>query len=159
MMPLLTIKEQNSRLNELQCFTHKWSCRGYGSSRLILACTDKQISYRKGCGYDRLGACVGDLIEHFFKNELTRLAKRFAKTKCNHYKSSQEFYGLFLKKDGSVYLDGACGLSCMEKILNAIGFSLVRGGDTGNVGNTGSVFYYLKPVTKHIRNYQLSSIK
>jgi len=161
MKTLLTLKQQKEHLsnNRDYAFIHKWSARGYGSSRLIISTTDEQGAYRNGCGYDRFGASLGDLIEHLFKPELIRLAKRFAKTRSNGRKSSKEFYGLFVNQDGDVYLDGACGDSCMQLILNAIGFSLVRGGDTGNAGQAGSVFYYLKPVNKHTRDHWLAPIK
>ena len=133
MKTLLTIAQQNEHLNSNNdySFTHKWSCRGYGSSRLVTQ-TEGQVARATGCGYDRFGTVLGDFIEHFFMAELERLAKRFVKTKSGFRRSSPEFYGLFANKDGRVYLDGGCGGSSMEKVLNAIGFELKRLADTGN---------------------------
>ena len=160
MKTLLTIAQQNEHLNSNNdySFTHKWSCRGYGSSRLVMQ-TEGQVARATGCGYDRFGTVLGDFIEHFFMAELERLAKRFVKTKSGFRRSSPEFYGLFANKDGRVYLDGGCGGSSMEKVLNAIGFELKRLADTGNKGQSGDVFYSLKPISKHVRGYSISKIQ
>jgi len=161
MNTLLNITQQQEALSihNDYSFTHKWSCRGMGSSRLAMSDSGTQVARAGGCGYDRFGKVLGDLIEYYFMPELQRLAKRYAKTKGNYSKSSKEFYGLFARKDGTVYLDGACGDSSMTKILNAIGFDLKRSGDTGNAGQNGQVFYHLKPLSKHARKYYIATIK
>ena len=140
-------------------FNHKWSCRGDASSRLIMEYTGVTVAKANGAGYDRFGRVLGDLIEHFFMGELKCLAKRFAKKKGSYSKSSKEFYGLFLRPDGTVYLDGACGVSSMEKILNAIGFDFTQRANTGYTGQNGTEFYNLKPISKHARKYRIKPIK
>jgi len=161
MNTLLTIADQNIKLSDNfdYGFTHKWSSRGMGSSRIFNTHLGDQVTRAGGCGYDRFGKVLGDFIEHHFPNELKRLAKRYVKTSRTHRNSSEVFYGMFSREDGTVYLDGACGDSSMVKILNAIGFDLKRGGDTGNAGQNGEVFYYLKPLSKHARKYYIGPIK
>jgi hypothetical protein len=157
MNTLLTIADQNKKLDQNYDygFTHKWSCRGDGSSRIFNTRLGDQVARANGCGYDRFGTVLGDFIEHHFPNELQRLAKRFA---YKNHRSSKEFYGLFLNKEGKAYLNGGCGDSSMQKVLNAIGFELKRIGETER-SNNGEVFYNLKPVSKHTRKYWLAQIK
>ena len=155
MKTLLTIKQQNEFLtnnSHLTSLTHAWSSRGYGSSRIQNA-NGETLCKATGCGYDRFGTVIGEFIQTTFQAELQRLAKRFCKTKyAGDLKSSKEFYGMFLKKDGMVQLDGACGHNCMYEILNAIGFELVQVGKSER-SNNGEVFYSLKPVSKHTKKY------
>ena len=155
MKTLLTIKQQNDFLANnarLTTLTHKWSCRGYGNSKII----DQRgnvLAKATGCSYDRFGTVIGDFIEVTFQTEIQRLAKRFCKTKyAGGRKSSKEFYGMFLRKDKSVTLDGACGERAMTDILACIGFELVQVGNTER-SNNGEVFYSLVPVSKHNRKY------
>tara|TARA_R110002111_G_scaffold259013_1_gene328634 strand:+ start:371 stop:844 length:474 start_codon:yes stop_codon:yes gene_type:complete len=157
MNTLLTIADQNEKLNQNYDygFTHKWSCRGDGSSRIFNTRLGDQVTRAGGCGYDRFGKVLGNFIEHHFPNELQRLAKRFAH---KNHKSSKQFYGLFLNKEGKAYLDGACGDSSMQKVLAAIGFDLERIGESER-SNNGEVFYNLKPISKHNRRYWVSTIK
>ena len=98
MRTILTIKEQNEFLSlnyQLKSIEHKWSCRGYGNSKLI----DQHghtLNKRSGCGYDRFGAVVGDFIADNFKKELHKLAKRECKgERLSCRKTSSKFYGLF----------------------------------------------------------------
>lgn len=162
MKTLLTIAQQQEFLkanyNAAQ-IEHKWSARGYGNSK-ILDLHGAQIAKRGGCGYDRFGSVIGDYIQTLFQDELNKLAKRFCKTKYSRggLKSSNEFYGLFLNKDGKAYLDGACGDSCMRKVLNVIGFELKYLNETSGSVN-GSQFYELVPVSAHIKKYVVAGIK
>ncbi len=162
MKTLMTIEQQNEFLknnyNSVQ-IEHKWSARGYGNSK-ILDLHGVQIAKCGGCGYDRFGAVIGDYIECLFQDELNALALRFCKTKRNGVsKSSEVFYGLFYNPETKkAYLDGACGDSCMKKVLNAIGFELQYLNETKG-GVTGSQFYKLAPVSKHIKQYVLKEIK
>ena len=155
MKTLMTIKQQNdfiSNNSHLATLTHKWSCRGYGSSRIIDN-HGNTLSKATGCGYDRFGTVIGDFIESVFQKELQRMAKRFCKTKyAGGRKSSKEFYGMFLRKDKTVALDGACGERAMTDILACIGFELVQVGKSER-SNNGEVFYSLVPVSKHNRKY------
>ena len=65
---------------------------------------------------------------------------------------------MFLKPEGSVYLDGACGYDCMFRILNCIGFELVKVGEFEKKYN-GEVFYNLRPVSCHNKKYIVGIIK
>lgn len=110
MKTLLTIAQQKQFLSDnwkIETITHKWSTRGHGVSKII----DQRgnvIAKATGCGYDRFGTVIGDFIQVTFQNELQRLSKRFCKKPyAGDCRSSKEFYGMFLKPDGSVYLDGA----------------------------------------------------
>ena len=155
MKTLMSIKQQNDFLatnSHLTTLTHKWSCRGYGSSRIVDG-NGTTLSKATGCGYDRFGTAIGDFIEATFQNELRRLAKRFCKTKYTaDRKSSKEFYGMFLRKDKSVALDGACGERAMTDILACIGFELVKVGEHKTT-YSGNVYYSLVPVSKHTKKY------
>jgi len=161
MNTLLNIERQALYLanNNDYSFMHKWSRRGNASSRLIMENTGETVAKANGAGYDRFGTVLADLIEYFFMNELKYLAKRFAKSEGSFRKGSKEFYGLFLKPDGTVYLDGGCGLSSMEKVLNAIGFDLTQRADGGSTCQSGTDFYNLKPISKHARKYRIKTIK
>ena len=161
MKTLLTIAQQNEFLSNnwnLVDISHRWSCRGYGSSR-IQNSRGETLAKATGCGYDRFGTAIGQFIEATFPDELQRLAKRSCKNKYgNGGKSSKEFYGLFIGNDGKVYLDGACGYDCMFRILNCIGFELKQVGEH-KTANSGSVFYTLHPVSEHNKKYIVSNIK
>ena len=161
MKTLLTIKQQKDFLvnnSHLTVLTHKWSTCGYGNSKIIDQ-RGNMLAKATGCGYDCFGTVIGDFIQVTFQNELQRLAKRFCKTKYTaDRKSSKEFYGLFLKKDGTAHLDGACGYDCMYRILNVIGFELVKVGEFEKKYN-GEVFYNLFPVSCHNKKYIVGIIK
>lgn len=161
MKSLLTVKQQNEFIAshwKIEVITHKWSARGYGNSRIIDH-DGQTLAKATGCGYDRFGTVIGDFIEKTFQNELQKLAKRFCKNRYSgDIKSSKEFYGLFLKPDGSAYVDGGCGYDCMFRILNCIGFELVRIGESER-SNNGEVFYQLKPLSDHNRKYIVNNIK
>ena len=154
MKTLLTIDQQiefiakNHNISNIQ---HRWSCRGYGNSK-ILGADDSILAKAGGCGYDRFGAALGEYITAVFAEQVHKLAKRFCKTKYNNgtYKSTQ-FYGLFYDRaEDRAWLYGACGDSCMRDILRVIGFDLAYCGETDN-GQTGTQFYHLSPISKHGR--------
>jgi len=129
---------------------HKWSTRGYGSSR-ILDARGNLIARATGCGYDRFGSALGEFIIRVFPAEVHALAKRKCNGRRRTYKQSKTFYGLFYNsKTDKAWLDGACGSSCMERILEAIGFRLVRVGECEH-SNSGTVFYSLQPAAKSAR--------
>lgn len=161
MKTLLTIAQQKAFIADnwkIETITHKWSTRGYGNSKIIDQ-RGNMLAKATGCGYDRFGTVIGDFIQVTFQNELQRLAKRFCKKPyAGDRKSSKEFYGMFLKPDGSVYLDGACGYDCMFRILNCIGFELVKVGEFEKTYN-GEVFYNLRPVSDHNKKYIVGNIK
>lgn len=152
---LLTIKQQNDFLQNnwrLRTLVHKWSVRGYGNSK-ILNDSKEVISKAGGCGYDRYGKVLGDAVMAIFPEEVHKLAKRECKGRRRDRKGSEKFYGLFFNSlTDQAWIDGACGSSCVEKILNKIGFSLLYVGDC-DCGQSGQTFYQLVPVTKNHRFY------
>lgn len=163
MRTLLTVKQQTEFLANnyhLAHIEHKWSCRGYGNSKIIDN-RGEVVSRASGCGYDRFGTVIGDYMEAIFQTELNKLGKRFCKTVyTKERKASKTFYGMFYNpKTGKAQLDGACGCECMYRILNCIGFELVQVGTTGGKGQTGSVFYELKPVSAHNKKYIVNGVK
>lgn len=163
MRTLLTVKEQTEFLANnyhLAQIEHKWSCRGYGNSKIIDN-RGEVVSRASGCGYDRFGTVIGDYMETVFQIELNKLGKRFCKTKyTKERKSSKAFYGMFYNpKTGKTTLDGACGYDCMYRILNCIGFELVQVGSTGDKGQTGSVFYELRPVSANNKKHIVNGVK
>lgn len=163
MRTLLTVKQQTEFLADnghVAQIEHKWSCRGYGNSKIIDS-RSNVVARASGCGYDRFGTVIGDYMETVFQNELNKLGKRFCKTKyTRERKASKAFYGMFYNpKTGKAHLDGACGYECMHRILNCIGFELVQVGTTGNKGQTGSEFYELRPVSAYNRKYFVNGVK
>lgn len=157
MRTLLTIEQQNAWLSanhQYAHISHKWSCNGYGNSK-ILDSRGAVIGKASGCGYDRYGTALGEAICAMFPEEIAKLAKRECKGARNELrKGSRKYYGLFLSKskERGAYVDGGCGYNCMTKILNKIGFSLEQVGSAER-GNLGEVFYVIKPLTKHERQY------
>ena len=161
MKTLLTIKQQKEFIANnwnLETICHRWSTRGYGNSKILDRRGDV-LAKATGCGYDRFGAVIGDLIQVTFQAELQRLAKRFCKTKyAGDLKSSKVLYGLFLRKDGMAHLDGACGYECMYRVLNCIGFELKEVGRSEKTNN-GDTFLQLRPVSDHNKKYIVGAIK
>ena len=104
-----------------------------------------------GCvaGYDRYGKALGEAIVAMFPDQIQHLAKTKCKGRRRDYKQAPDFYGLFFNsKTQRSWVDGACGDNCMVKILNKIGFSLERIGESERA-NCGEVFYRLIPIKKH----------
>jgi len=155
MRTILTIAQQHAFFEDNHAagtWVHKWSTRGMGSSR-ILNGADEVIGRAGGCGYDRFGAALGKAMEHYFTDEIMKLAKRECRGPRHNYKGSKKFYGLFYdatKKEA--WLEGACGSQSMMKILKKIGFSLEHIGGTSR-SNNGETFYALVPLTKRDRKY------
>ena len=127
MKTILTNKQKNDFLYEnwrLTTLCFKWGKSGMHPVTIHNKRNESTKFKAGGCGYDKKGTALGQLINHHFKNELSKL-------------NSDDFYGLthykenskkrFLKKGSKFtksYVDGACGFNCMEKILNKIGFKL-----------------------------------
>lgn len=102
---------------------------GYNIARLDSYAAGKR--YRTcGGGYDMTGTVVGHWLEAEHQTELQHLFQNNA-NKLQPYASTgrkvlPDFYGAFLREDGTVYLDGACGESCMWAIAEAIGLTRER---------------------------------
>lgn len=82
----------------------------YGYNICSLYVGGKKVSSCNGGGYDMKGTAFGDWIEKQFQSELKKL-------------NPSDFYGMRVY-DGEVVLDGACGFSSIERIVNALGYTI-----------------------------------
>lgn len=107
---------------------------GYNICRL----DDRQTGHRFRCmggGYDMIGTVFGNWLESAYQGALVDLVEARADelTRCGYsvdgYWKHPDLYGLTLRPDGTVSLDGACGISCMAGIARAIGLSVQREGN------------------------------
>ncbi len=148
MRPITTKQERAEWLAHNQnraCLRHRWSTRGYGSS-IIYDRAGNRIARATGCGYDRRGAAFGEAALALFPAEITRLAKLRARGR-GRFKQCPSIPGLTYDRERNRALfDGACGFSCVERLLEAVGFRLVHVGDTGNAGQSGDEFYRLESI-------------
>lgn len=74
-----------------------------------------------GGGYDKKGAALGDALMQLFPDDLKSLPLPVRRANGS---VESGLYGLNETKEGKRYLDGACGFSCMEKVLEALGFKV-----------------------------------
>ena len=135
--PILTKSErENHPINHLSLH-FIWSVSrgrdtyGYNVVTLRTGFRREKIASTCGGGYDMKGTVLADFIKFHFADELKRL-------------NAAEFYGLsfwnpetrkyhkFYRQGDKISLDGACGFSCIERILNKIGFSLRFIGESRN---------------------------
>ena len=105
----------------------------YGYNICTVQNTDTAEKFKSlGGGYDLLGSSVGKFIESTFQSELIAIKNKafyVFDDKLVRTNKDDALYGFTLNiKDGveSITLDDACGLSSMESILNAIGYTLER---------------------------------
>lgn len=116
---------------------------GYGTSRgqntygyTIVRLTDEAAGKTFRCmggGYDMVGTVLADWATATHQDRLQTLADR-----AYYVPSAKEpgrttvsndpdaFYGMYLREDGTVHLDGGCGQSSIERILKAAGIELTR---------------------------------
>lgn len=115
------------------CLEMSWSVSrgrdtyGYNICRLDDSNTGKR--YRcSGGGYDMQGTVFAQYLVDVWQNELQEFFKANQKDLIPAYTNRlklEKYYGAFY--DGaSVTLDGACGLSCMINIAEAIGLEVHR---------------------------------
>lgn len=100
---------------------------GYNICRLDDNETGKRYKTIGG-GYDMIGTVIGQLIADQYQDRLQSFVNA-NKDKLQPYgvtswQQLPEHYGLFVKSNGSVSLDGACGLDCMIKIAKNIGVDI-----------------------------------
>jgi hypothetical protein len=118
---------------------------GYNICRL-----DSRLSGRRyrcsGGGYDMTGKVFGEFLECEYQDQLRALVADLPKKpygSTSWLQISEEinpsFYGLTIRPDGSVSLDGACGLDSMKRIARALGLSVEHEGN--KKGHT--VAYYI----------------
>lgn len=103
----------------------------YGYNICSLYVDGKKVTSCNGGGYDMKGTCLGEFIKMQFLEDLKKLPANYG-SGDNH----RGFYGLvfYNPKTGNrkpefeegfkVSLDGACGFSSMERVLNAIGYKI-----------------------------------
>ena len=100
----------------------------YGYNICRLDSRDSGKRYRcSGGGYDMTGTVIGDWFTSEHQEELKTLVSenqhKITDSYCNgKYKKIEDFYGLTIKPDGSIILDGACGRESMYSIIRACGF-------------------------------------
>lgn len=75
-----------------------------------------------------LGTVIGDWLASEYQAELKQLCHENLegfKAWANGMQH-EKFYGLTIQHDGSIYLDGSCGIECMLRIIEACGFEYQR---------------------------------
>lgn len=89
-----------------------------------------------GGGYDMIGTVIGDWFQDRHQAKLQALVAAHADKlqDCGYatpgYKQMRDtFYGLTVKPNGLITLDGACGVESMLTIIRACGFSVEWYGD------------------------------
>lgn len=107
---------------------------GYNICRLDDSIT--RTRYRcMGGGYDMIGTVFGQWFMTTHQDKLQALVKARAADliDCGYavpgYKKLPDLYGLNVKPDGIVSLDGACGIESMRSIVEACGFDVEWAGD------------------------------
>ena len=97
----------------------------YGYNICRLEDTNKGERFRTiGGGYDMVGTVMAEWLVKNYQTELQALCN--SGIDSNPYASTgwlcfDGFYGMFQNADGSVTVDGACGLDSVRKIANATG--------------------------------------
>lgn len=91
----------------------------YGYNICTLYINGEKVSSCNGGGYDMRGTALGDWIEVQWPDEIKALPASFRDKKG----FQKGFYGL-THRDGKSFLDGACGISCMQDVLTAIGYGM-----------------------------------
>lgn len=103
----------------------KWSTSRardtYGYAIVKLIDEDKGEKYRAtGGGYDMVGTVFGDWLFSNYKEELTIKVRELFNN------NNQIPYGVTHKNGELRYIDGACGLQCMENLAELIGLTVER---------------------------------
>ena len=109
---------------------------GYNICRL----DDNQTGKRYRCmggGYDMIGTVFGQWLEEQYQERLQALVATLPLFDCEYsvpgYRQSKELYGLTIRLDNTVSLDGACGIDCMRTIAKALGLDVQwQGNRKGN---------------------------
>ena len=100
----------------------KWSVsRGretYGYNIVTLRTEDQKRYTCSGGGYDMLGTVFGDWLASTHQDLIAKLDIRQSAD------GGHTFYGATRRPDGSVRLDGACGLESMRAIATAAGLTV-----------------------------------
>ena len=125
-MYLLNKKQRADFLTEnwrLETLIFRWGKSGMRAVRIYDKRNEKTPFGAGGYGYDKSGTALGRLMAHYFGNELKRLnSSKFYG--LSHYNTKTNKYQKTASKHTRTSVDGACGFSSMERILNKIGFGL-----------------------------------
>lgn len=109
----------------------------YGYTIVSLVDTDTGKRYRcMGGGYDMMGTVFGEWLEDVHQAALQAIGPQAYYIGATVQDAG--LYGMRYRPDGTVTLDGACGINSMERIAKAIGLSVrhlttKRGHTTGFV--------------------------
>ena len=139
-------------------FTHlslSWSTSrgidtyGYNIARLDDQNTGKR--YRcMGGGYDMTGTVFAHWLADVYQSELLELVKTIPRIDAGYqvkgYLKSEKIYGLNVTPKGNVTLDGACGLSSMIAVCDALGLDVER--TWNRKGHTTGFYVTSKETTK-----------
>jgi hypothetical protein len=106
---------------------------GYNICRL----DDNVTKHRFRClggGYDMIGTVLGEWFEATYQDKLKDLVTSIEMVDAGYaakgYKKSVKgLYGLTERPDGTVILEGSCGQSSMQTIIEACGFTVGRDGN------------------------------
>lgn len=83
----------------------------YGWNRVTLQAVGEPVkAVECGGGYDMFGSALATIMVKMFQHELNKWAE------ANPDKI-ETYYGLTVRDQGRVTLDGGCGYGCMERIL------------------------------------------
>lgn len=102
---------------------------GYNIARLDDQNTGKR--YRcMGGGYDMIGTVFAHWLQDAYQSELLELVKTIPMIEAGYhvkgYLKNEKLYGLNATPKGNVTLDGACGLSSMITVCDALGLDVGR---------------------------------
>lgn len=89
-----------------------------------------------------IGTVFADWLQDVYQAELMELVKTIPMVDCGYqvkgYLKNEKLYGLNVTPKGAVTLDGACGLSSMITVCDALGLDVER---TGNRKGHTTGFY------------------
>jgi hypothetical protein len=120
---------------------------GYNIVRLVDTSTGERFRAMGG-GYDMTGTVFGEWLQTTYQDRLREIAGEAHQSVMKNDEgpwgrtyNDHGLYGMTLHKhDGSVHLDGACGLSSMQRIAERVGLEVRaivnrRGSTTGFLVN------------------------
>lgn len=92
---------------------------------MAVHCRDERLFTVQGCGFDRIGTAIGDFLEPLFQAELkaTMEADPAREYACKGWFGCK-LYGATFGPDGSISLEGGCGVHSMQAIAEAIGLEV-----------------------------------
>lgn len=86
-----------------------------------------------GGGYDMIGTVFGAWLADVYQDKLKALVSERSAELVPYAQTGwmkiESLYGLTARKNGTVHLDGACGLESMIRVAEAIGLEVERQGD------------------------------